>query len=241
MKHVIFLVILLSFTCRLLGITLGDRFQEARAGDFVVYAHDKHVTLFHILAVNSEQIVIEEITAQERFANQVPLEYKNSWHGWVQKGAPEHRAWILSSFQRDTFQLISTYSFDTHEMIPTEDSFAFLPTLFTLSMEKVPTDQRKLIGVPPMPGEPDHRLIWNPRIAFEGEERKLPAVVYRVSVPKDVPDVGGKKLDLYFPEGNECLDYLPYWIEVTGGIVKVKLRAIDSGKNLRSPAASSAL
>jgi len=231
MKVLAFLVIILSIIVQLPAITLGDRFNDANTGDFIVFAHDKHVTLFHILEKSNDRIVIEEITVQERFANKI-----TSWHKWINDKAPHHSGWTLSTFQRPSYRLLSVYSYDTHNLLSLDDQLSFLPTLFTLSMEITAPNDRKQIGVPPMPGEQDHRIIWNPPIIFDRHEQKLSCDVYTVTMPNNTPDLSGKKLDLYFPIGKECLDYLPYWIEVKGGITKVKLRAIDSGKNLSSPA-----
>ena len=235
MNYLFLIILYVTATISLHAGTLGERFDAAEAGDFMVLAHDKHVTLFHILDKSHDRIVIEEITAQERF---VPT--GSSWQDWVQANAPHHSGWTISTFEKSAsaYRHLSTYSYDSHEWLSLDEQLSFLPTLFGLPLEKVALADRKRTGVPPMPGEIDRRLIWNPRIVFDGKEQKLPTDVYTITVPKDIPDIGSKKLDLYFPVGKACLNYFPYWIEVRGGIAKVKLHAIDSGTKLISPAAA---
>ena len=118
---------------------------------------------------------------------------------------------------------------------------SFLPTLFNLQLVPVPQDERKRIGVPPEAGEPDRRKFWTPKVVFEGQTYTPPCQVLRAEWPKDATELSGKVIYLYIPECQTtkppcCLDYFPYWVEIVGNISKVKLRVINSGKGLTSPA-----
>ena len=90
-------------------------------------------------------------------------------------------------------------------------------------------------------GEPDLRKLWTPKVIFNGKTYTPPFQVFRARWPKDTTELSDKIIELYIPkpekqEPPECLDYFPYWVEIVGKISKVKLRVIDSGQGLPSPA-----
>ncbi len=213
------------------ALTLLDRFQDAENGDFVVISEGKHLTLFHILERTKEILAIEEITIQER-----NLPANISWQAWVKARAPQHTAWTISTFDILKQTVVSTYSYSSQEQLFLDEQFSFLSTLLKLELQSIPSNSRKRVGVPPMDGEQDHRKIWHPVIIFDGKKQETSCSAYTALIPQGIPEVGGKRADLYFPSGDNCLNYFPYWIEIRGAILKVKLRVIDSGKQLSSPA-----
>ncbi len=225
------------------GITLLDEFSKAKEGDFAVFEQQKQITLFRIAKKTDKEMTIEEVTATAKPADL-------NWQAWLTKGAPTHTSWTLSRFDLTTGTIESIYSYGTNEWIQTDSTgnatFTFLPTLFTLPLVAVAENDRKRIGPPPESDEHDRRKLWVPKAIFQGKAHLVPFYVFRVEWPKDVTELSGKAIYLYIPyskenqsgkfENNDCLNYFPYWVEVVGKISKVKLRVIDSGKNLTSPA-----
>lgn len=234
MKFIYNLLLLSLFSCSLFSETLLDKFQEANVGDFVVFAHNKEVTLLRIAAMNDTSFVIEEITALEKSLPKEP-----NWQNWLDTNAPYNTAWIFSTFDRKTGRLLSTYSYTTAEWIEQDPQFAFMPTLLTLPFKKVPLKDRKKIGVAPYGDERDTRKFWVPQVFFDGKEVHPPIDVFEVKWPQDSTDLSGKIIDLYFPQKQDtapALFYFPYWVEIRGKIGRVKIRVIDSGRNLTSSA-----
>ena len=248
-KRTFFFTLLLSISACLLSIpafaiTLLDEFSKAKEGDFAVFEQQKQITLFRIAKKTDKELIVEEVTATAKPADL-------NWQAWLTQGAPMHTSWTLSRFDLATGAIQSIYSYGTNEWIQTDGArdvtLTFLPTLFTLPLVVVLENDRKRIGPPPESGESDRRKLWVPKAIFQGKANLVPFYVFRVEWPKDVTELSGKVIYLYIPGSNEskknerqtdeCLNYFPYWVEVVGKISKVKLRVIDSGKNLTSPAA----
>ena len=231
-----FFLSLSLFISQLFATTLLDKFKNSHEGDFAVFEQQKQITLFRIAKKTDQEMVVEEVTATAQPAD-------SNWQEWLTDGAVTHTSWTLSRFNLSTGAIESIYSYGTNEWIQAdgakEATFTFLPTLFTLPLVSVADKDRKRIGPPPEAGDQERRKLWVPKVIFQGKIETLPFHVFRVEWPKDVTELSGKTIYLYLPEdskNSDCLDYFPYWVEVIGKVSKVKLRVIDSGKNLTSPA-----
>ncbi len=225
MLSLLFFLFLWSVSC--FGITLGDAFENARPGDFVVCAYQKHLTILIIKENNETSIAFEEISGPMNLIN----EYLGKWNTWIEKDAPQHTSWTISTMSKSTKEITSIYSKDAEEYLAVDSAISFLPTLLLLPFHSITPSERKHLGPPPMPGEPDFRKLWNPKIIYEGKEIYPPIVVERVFWPNDKSDLSGKAIDLYIPR-QDAITYFPYWVEIAVAFGKVKIRVVDSGRNL---------
>jgi len=217
-----------QFSC--FGHTLSEAFTKAEVGDFVVFAEQKHLTLFRIAASTEDEIAIEEITIPASLIDLTAV----SWKKWLEEEAPHYSSWTVTRFEKKSGTLISCLSKVNHEWIENKPLFVFLPTLFQLPLVPVPKDEQKRIGPAPMAGEIDRRKLWVPKVIVNGKELLPPPPfeVYRTKWPKDGGELSEKTIYLYFPVSKEALSYFPYWVEIVGIVGKVKLRVVDSGKGL---------
>ena len=237
MKHILFSILFLLSSLQGFALTLLEEFQKAETGDFAVFEQQKQITLFRIAEKTDKDLVIEEVAATTTTLDPKTI----NWQEWLSKGAPGHTSWILSRFSLKDSKLQSIFSYSANEWIETDAAFVFLPTLFNLPLMQVAQDEKKRIGPPPEAGEPDRRRLWSPKVVFNGQAYTPPCQVLRAVWPKDATELSGKVIYLYIPESQTVehphyLDYFPYWVEIAGSISKVKLRVIDSGKGLTSPA-----
>lgn len=206
---------------------LLDDFTEAKAGDFVVYLHQKQLTLLVIKEKKGDCIVFEEISAPQAAVD----EYNGKWGRWLQEGAPLHTSWTISTMDLQSHMMLALYSVDTGIHSKPEGLFHFLPTLLSLPLHRVDLSERKYVGPPPMPGEPDFRKLWYPKIVYEGAIIHPEICVRKIIWPQDGSNLAGKTIELYLA-GKPAISYFPYYIQFIAGIKKVQLQVIDSGRDL---------
>jgi hypothetical protein len=202
---------------------LKTRLTTAAPGDFIVYQYKSHITLVRIAKHSPNELVIEEITAPKGDYN---------WQEWLNKNAPEHTSWTITTLEPTTLKTLSSYSLDEPSAVATTD-LQFLPTLLKLQLQSIPTDEQKKIGAEPMAGEVDMRKIWHPKIMWKGKSIDIPIDAFKAMWPKDESELAGKIIEVYIPQ-KEALSYFPYWIEIGSGPLKAKVQAIDSGSGLSS-------
>lgn len=221
------LLCLLLFPLQLLALDLKQEAAKATSGDYIVYAYKQSLVLFRIRENTPPILVVEEISAPHSAVSA-------NWQQWVSNNAPNHTSWTISRINMASGKVDSIFSVDEKGYLDANPAFQFLPTLFQLKLEPIEAYDRKYVGPEPLAGEKDLRRLWLPKIVFEAKQI-FPAVsAYRVRWPKDESELSGKPIDLYLTN-NAGLTYLPYWIEVFGGLGKAKISALDSGKNLSSP------
>lgn len=212
---------------QIFALDLKQEVAKAQTGDFIVYAYKQSLVLVRIRENTPSHLVVEEISA--------PLSAVSSeWQLWVSKEAPGHTSWTISRINVTKGLVDSIFSVDEKKFMNSSPAFQFLPTLITLTLKPIEPADRKYIGAQPMPGEQDFRRLWLPKIIFEHKEIFPPILAYRVQWPKDESELSGKPIDIYLAQ-EQALTYLPYWIEVSGGLQKAKISALDSGRNLSSP------
>ncbi len=218
----------LFISCSLLGETVKDRFLESNPGDFVVFVHDKYMTLLLIDESSPKNLVIEEITAPSSVLKVIG----GNWQNWIDNNAPQSTSWTTTkiSLENDTIEYV--YSFSNNKLYPQENTVSFLPTLLSQNLIPIPFNMRKLSGPEPLEGETDFRKVWTPKITFNGKNIEGQVSAYSIIWPKDDSDLSEKKVDLYFSD--KALKFFPYWVEIQGKFAKVKLFVIDSGKGLSS-------
>ncbi len=219
------LLCLILLPLQLAATTL--QIEDAKPGDFIVYGYKESLVLVRVREYKAPHLVFEEINAPKQ-AN------STDWQAWISKNAPGHTSWTISRIDLETHKVDSIFSVDEKMFTDSNPAFQFLPTLLTLKLEPIDRAARKRIGIEPQSGEPDVRRLWQPKIIYEGKEISPPVSAYTTKWPADDSELSGKTIDIYLVQ-NPALTYLPYWIEVSGGVQKAKISALDSGRNLTSP------
>ena len=225
------LFFLLIFSSLAAEMSLQENLKKTRAGDYIVAAQGKNISLLRVAENNGQQLTLEEISAPVS-----RCQYE--WKSWAQNGALGHTSWVLYKLEISSGRLLSAYSFTkgSYFQIPATENF--LGTLMTLKLTPIPQSSRKKVGPEPM-GGPDFRRIWQPKMVFEGKEvPKQPFSAWKTRWPKDGSELSDRAIVIYLPESERYPCYFPYWLEISGFIGKAKVRIIDSGENLFIPPAT---
>lgn len=224
----ILLTILLLFSSLSGDFYLRDNLQKTKAGDFIVAAQGKMISLLRVAQNQGEKLTLEEISAPVSVS-------PSSWREWALKGAPGHCSWVLYEINLSTGAMESAYSYTRRTHFQLTEAENFLGTLLTLQLSPIPYRERKLIG--PLPtGGPDFRKPWNPKLVVEGQTvPNIPFSAWRTRWPKDGSELSDRSIVIYLPEDTRYPCYFPHWLEISGFIGKAKVRIIDSGENLFFP------
>lgn len=221
-----FLLFLLLITQGLFAdIYLRDNLKKAQAGDYIVAAQGKTISLLRIGKNDGQNLTLEEISAP---ASTAP----SSWRDWVLRGAPGHTSWVIYQIDLNSGQMLSAYSCTRKTAFQIPQAENFLGTLLTLRLQPVGAKERKLIGPPPTDG-PDFRRVWNPKMVVNGQEIKgVSFSAWKTKWPKDGSELSHRGIVIYLPEDERYPSYFPHWLEISGFVGKAKVRIIDSGENL---------
>lgn len=211
-------------------ITLKDKLLQSKEGQYIVTNQKKIYSLLFIRKKTDSRLLLEEISLPEAFYKKHPI---HSWKEWVNNKAPGHSLWMIYEIDLKTAKIQTVYSPSekTHYKVSEKDSF--FANLLSLPLEKIPLEQRRKIGPPPHEGESDTRPLWNPILFVDGKNSPSTFTAYLTTFPKDDSEFSGKQISLYFADTELCL---PIWMQVETGHYTVMLHAIDSGKDLKSPA-----
>ncbi len=212
---------------------LKNNLKKAQAGGYIVTAQNKNYTILHIFERTPATLTIEEITVpaqrmQGRFT---------SWKTWIKNKAPDNTSWVLYKLDLPTGKMLEYYSLTKKTWFDLSKANNFLTTLINLKFEKVPYKERRRIGLPPILGE-DQRPFWQPRMVVDGNEiSNVSFDAWQTSWPKDGSDLSGKSIEIYLPvDNNKYPSYFPYWLQISGIIGNAKVRIVDSGTHMESPA-----
>jgi hypothetical protein len=220
-----FFFFLLLFPLFAFGATLKERIARAETGDFVVMSQGKSSSVLLIRSLSSSSLILEEITAPEK--------ENRPWKEWVEKGAPGHTSWVMYEIDLVENKLVESYSPSQKRWLFVDEVDAFLPQLLALNLSPIAKDNRKRIGPPPPPGEPDQRAFWIPPFVTSGAKKERPQVESWQGVwPEDGSRLEACLVELYFEKETP----LPIWIELKSPHYAFKIRAVDSGRKLTSPA-----
>ncbi len=237
MKHFFFILSLfcLVLNHRLFGeeiLYLRNNLSRAAPGDYIVTAQNKNYSLLHIFDKQGNTLTIEEISAP---ISRIPMNF--AWKNWVSLGAPGHTSWVMYDIDLQTSQMLRYFSFTKNSWFEMSRADNFLSTLLNLRLVKIPLQERKRLGAPPIDGVPEWRKFWQPQMIVDGAV--IPGVTFdawRTKWPKDGTELSGLSIEVYTPEKNELYPaYFPYWLQVNGLLGKAKVRIIDSGSQLQSP------
>jgi len=233
-------LILLCSSFQLFGgdtLSLIENLKKADAGDFIVTAQNKSYSLLNVLEKNSQSMTIEEISVP---ANKIPRS-NFSWRQWVAKNAPGNTCWMIYKIDLRTAAMTERYALTKRGWQPIQQQDNFLYTLLNLRLEAIPTSQRRRIGITLMSKAFDNRPFWQPTLVVEGRQiQGIPFDAWRTVWPKDGSELAGKMIEVYVPaEGTGYPCYFPYWLQINGTVGNSKIRIVDSGTQLESPASPS--
>jgi hypothetical protein len=213
---------------------LRDNLKLAKTGDYIVTAQNKNYTLLHIYDRKNDTMTIEEITVpSNRFPRSI-----HSWKQWISQRAPGNTSWVMYTLNVTTGQMLEFYSLSKNAYYDTSQADSFLTTLLNLRLDPVLLEDRKRVGIPPFPGMTDRRPFWQPRMIVDGQEvRGVAFSAWQTEWPRDGSDLEGKFIEVYVPEKNDFYpSYFPYWLQISGMIGSAKIRIVDSGSQMQSPA-----
>jgi len=225
-KTLVFLFLLLLPFQGWSYLFLKDRMANGRAGDYIVTAQKKMLTLWSIREKDNQKVLIEEISVP---AQLLELD-EGGWKKWVKDGAPDHSTWLLYAIELKTGKLQGLYSYTHKCWCDVDNANNFLTTLMNLGFTEMPVNQRRRAR---------NRLgYWNPPVIFEGQE--IPDVHldhFEARWPRDRSELAEKWVDIYLPPVDSPYpSYFPYWLQVIGALAEAKIRIVDSGAGLQSPA-----
>lgn len=202
-------------------LSLRDNFRSAKPGDYVVAQFARTDTLLRVVSIQDDQIRMEEVSAPSY------LKFP-SWQEWLHNGAEGNSSWVTFVINLKTGELKDFYSLSRGCFLQVAESENFLSTLLALEFEKIPREKMKMGGT---------KRIWQPTLYFNSQAIEgVFFEAYKTKWPADDSDLSGKTIVVYLPEkGSGYPDYFPYWLEISGGLTKAKVRIIDTGHGLTSP------
>lgn len=229
-----FLIILITLVaCFLEGsVTLKQRLLKATPGDWIVTAQGNNYSLLLIRALNNSLLTLEEVTIP---SHSVDLK-KISWRDWIENKAPGAISWITYTINLQNNNLKHCFSHLEKQWLFIDQSDYIFAKLLTLPLRPTKERERKKIGPPPLPGDTDRRKLWLPQLIREGKKVKKPRFkILRTKWPHDKSLLSGSVFELYLDADHATFPF-PYWVEVYHPHLTLKIRTIDSGSKIISPA-----
>lgn len=209
--------------------SLLENLNQAKQGDYIVTAQGKNFTLLHIYDRKENQLIVEEITVPSNAFKGRLI----SWKGWIMQRAPFNTAWVMYTVDLSNGKMLSYYSLTKNVWYDMTEAESFLTTLLNLKLEPIPSAKRRKIGA-----GGKNRPLWQPLMVVDG--KAIPGVefnAYKTEWPKDNTELSGRCVEVYVPkESQKYPSYFPYWLEISGLVGNAKIRIIDSGINMDSPA-----
>lgn len=213
-------------------LTIKDRLCKAQPGDFIVTEQGGTYSLLLVRWIESSRITLEEITVEK---SHIDLK-KISWKSWIENKAPKAASWTAFVIDLEKNTLIRSFSFLDNQWVFIENIDYFFGKLLSLPFRPSKENERKKIGPSPMPGEIDRRKFWKPQLIREGKKASTCEYeVLRSTWPGDKTQLAGCIIEVYLDAQQPSFPF-PYWLEVQHPHFTFKIRAIDSGTNIQSPA-----
>ncbi|NRA89705.1 MAG: hypothetical protein HRU43_00970 [Simkaniaceae bacterium] len=211
----------------LFAFSLKDKFLEAEAGTYIVTEQNQMISLLHLHSKEENRLIFEEISIPHHKGKNL------NWKEWAEKGAPGCTSWIFYEVDLECEKVAECYSFIRKAFLSTEEMSAFLVPLMTLHLNYLSEEKRLQTGPAAKPGQVGNRP-WGPPQFFEGKKITGPSYdVYTAKWPVDKSDLSGKPIVLYFDKERKTFPF-PYWMQLREGAIKFKMRALDSGSDLKS-------
>ncbi|NGX63036.1 MAG: hypothetical protein KR126chlam6_00442 [Candidatus Anoxychlamydiales bacterium] len=224
-KYFIFILFIFSFGYANESF-FKSRLKSATKGDFAVFEYNKIYSVLSVFDVSLDKVILEEITISKD-----SFDKKVSFRDWIESRAKEHTSWTMYEIDLKKDIIKDAFSISKNAWIDIAKTESVITKLLELDLKKIRDSERKKIGAPPLMGEVDRRSIWQPIKMFDGKKiSRAKFDVYRSIWPDDNSVFSLKRFDIYFDDSFA----FPYFIEVNNGHMSYMIKAIDSGKNIKS-------
>lgn len=204
---------------------LIEKISTAQTGDYALLKQDKNLSFLCIKQKTFTHLVFEEICLPENFPYQT-----NDWQQWYASEAPGCTSWFRFTMNLEDGVIESLYNTLENKEVQIGSSNTVLKYLFFLKFDRIPHYQRKRLGS--RSNTPFDKTIWHPPITVKNVAEKLPSSSWRTTWPKDHSSLSGKTIEMYLidSESTQYPTYFPVWIEVSGNMTMIKLRALEVGR-----------
>jgi len=203
-----------------------NRLKSAEKGTFAVFEYNKIYSVLSVFDVSLDKVILEEITISKD-----SFDKKLSFKSWIENRAKNHTSWTMYEIDLKKDVIKDAFSISKNAWIDIAKTESVITKLLELDLKKLEDRDRKKIGSEPLMKEVDRRAIWQPIKIFDGKKiSRAKFDVYRSIWPDDDSIFSLKRFDLYFDDSFA----FPYFIEVNNGHMSYMIKAIDSGKNLKS-------
>ena len=204
--------------------SLKERFDHAQVGDYVVTEQDKNYCLLFVRQLDSDVLIIDEMTFHE---HDLEKNFKNWQKASFGKAYPI--SWISFQFDKKTGFLEEAYNFNEKTFLEFQEQDVFLKGLLNLKLSLVKESDRKKIG--PTPIDQDFRKCWCPPLTIQGVKYDKPSYdVFEGRWDEDGSLLSKCRIEMYFSQIDSSLPF-PTWIEINNGHYGFKLKGVDSGHN----------
>jgi hypothetical protein len=221
----------LFFLCvgsSLFSMCLKERWLEAKKGDYAAFLMEKNIIFLWIGSRSDSTVGLEEISIPYEIFQKQKMDYIS----WIEQKAPGHTAWNSYQIDLDRGKLLSVFSRAKKEVLVLDEANFSLPRLLFLPFQKLPLEEYKRIGPPPLKGEKDLRGLWLPSLWIRGKLIEKPKFIgWKGRWPKDASSFSEANLIIYMDEDRPFFPF-PIWLELTNGHFFIKARLLDSGSNL---------
>lgn len=226
------LLALLMLPIGAFATSIQTKLEKASTGSYVVTQQGRNTSVLHLHSKIGNTLLFEEITAPSFICDKISFD----WKKWVANHAPGHTSWILYSLDLNASKITTCYSVDSQHYLSTQSLNAFFTTLCQLPLKEV-SDQKRLQSSASMkPGEVGKQKPWSPPKTFEGvKEADTSFNLLSASWPKDTTPLSNETILAYFDATRPDFPF-PLWVQAGTGVVKVKMRVIDAGYKMVSPA-----
>lgn len=228
MRTIIFFALLPLLLFGEESFVLKENLSRVKKGDYVVIVQGRCYTLFHIFSKKKDKLVVEEISIPSSLAS---IEV-SSWPLWVESGAPQNTSWIHYQVDLGKGKIVQFFSFTKNSWFTVPEEEQFLSILLNLPLQKIPEGLRKRVG------SKKGGAIWQPKMVVNGKIIEgVPFDAYEGVWPNDGGPLSLKTVEVYLPlDRDSYAGYFPYWLGVKGVLGPSKVRIVDSGRDLKSPA-----
>lgn len=212
---------------------MKSKLTHAEPGDFIVCDQKGSHSLLFVKESDTKKIILEEVS----FPKRARPKKKGiaGWQEWLDQGAPGHTSWIDLEVDLSEGSIIECFSYSRDAWLAISSQESFLLRLFDLKLYKIPDNELKKIGPPPVKG-PDNRKMWLPPLVFDGTKQTGRAFdIFRIDWPKDESPLSGMQVEVYFNQKDKLFPF-PYLVRVRDVTdSSMSFRALDTGKGLKSP------
>ena len=207
------------------AITLKEKLQDAKKGDFAIYEFNKTIHSISIYGISKDKVILEEVSFPSNLVD------KKNLKKILEEGNIYPTNHMIYEIDLKKNIIKKAYSYINSSFIDLKDDESIFLKLINLNIRNLNDNERKKIGPSPMEGEKDRRRLWIPQKIKNGKiTNNFQVEVGRAFWPNDSSIFANKVLDLYYDKEI----FFPYFIEIESAGISYFIKTIDSGSNLKS-------